>query len=117
MRKLTYFLTTIAIAGLFCGCASFNSNAGKTVGTIAISVEASRQVYNDLVRENKLTPVQMEKAEVAYANYQLAMRTVHSLWDSYQTFPAQKPMLEQALVALQDAMLAFQVYTIQTNKP
>jgi hypothetical protein len=116
MKKLIYLFATIAVAGWLCGCATFQTNTYKAIGTAAVAVDASMQAWGDYVRQGKATPAQEATVRAAYEKYQQAMRTAHVLVTAHQTYPTQKPLLEQALAALQDAVLALQAITLNPAK-
>jgi len=112
MKKIAYLFATVAIAGWLCGCATFNTNAYKSIGTAAVAVDASMQAWGAYVRDGKATPAQEATVRAAYERYQQSMRVAQVLMHSYQTFPADKPLLTQALAGLKDAVLALQALTL-----
>ena len=66
-------LVTLVVCSLLCGCKSQQGSAYKTLGTIAITVNAAKHAFYDY-RATHPVPAEVEaKAKTTYETYQKSM--------------------------------------------
>lgn len=96
-------IAAIALAALVMGCATFQQNAGKTLATIATTMDAAMSGWATYVTvSGSVSPSQQEQVKQAYEKYQAAMTTALAAYNSLNTTAGQ-PAWNQALTALQAA--------------
>lgn len=96
-------IAAIALAALVMGCATFQQNAGKTLASIATTVDAAMSGWATYVTvSGSVSPSQQEQVKQAYEKYQAAMTTALAAYNSLNTTAGQ-PAWNQALTALQAA--------------
>lgn len=74
--------TSIALFALLflLGCASFTSNAGKSLASISTSVDAAMKGWATYVAINKLPEAKQVKVREAYEQYQFAMFAAEQMY-------------------------------------
>jgi hypothetical protein len=95
-------ITLIGLMWMLVGCTTFEQNTYKTLGTVAITVDATMNGWGDYVRMGKATPEQEQSVRDAYGKYQIAMRLANTAITTYR-LSGDKPALETALAALNSA--------------
>lgn len=102
--------TSISIFALLflVGCASFNSNAGKTLASVATSVDTAMKSYAVYVAVNNVPAQKQSPVRMAYGNYQLAMSAAESAYISLVKTGDRTAWVKasEALVASQGPLLA-----------
>jgi predicted lipoprotein len=91
---------------LVVGCASFEQNTYKAVGSLAVTVEQARQAYVALYDAGKITPATKATVEKAYADYQKAMAVLQASLSAYRADKSQAPVTA-AMDVLSAAVAAF----------
>ena len=66
------------------GCASFERNAYRVVGTTTTLVDAAMNAWGDYVRSDAATAEQEAKVKATYMKYQLTGATAKAVIDSYR---------------------------------
>jgi hypothetical protein len=91
----------VVMAALVCaGCASFQQNAGKTLASIATTVDAAMKSWATyVVVTGKATPAQEAQVKGAYAQYQAAMTSAVAAYGGLSSAAGQ-PAWNQALATL-----------------
>lgn len=96
-------LVAIALAALVMGCATFQQNAGKTLATIATTVDAAMTGWATYVTvSGTVTPAQQAQVKSAYEKYQACMATALAAYNGLSSSAGQ-PSWTQALTTLQAA--------------
>lgn len=106
-KKLNIAIVALASLVLL-GCASFQTNAGKSLVTITKTVDAAMQGWAIWVSLGKATPDQQAKVKAAYEKYQVAELAAEHVYVALST-NADKTPWQQAyavLVATQGDLLA-----------
>lgn len=77
----------LLLGALICsqGCATFDTNAYKTLAITATTVDSSRQAWNDYVGQGKATVAEVQAVADSYAKYQHAMAYAQSATIAYET--------------------------------
>lgn len=70
-----YLMITALVLIVSLGCASFQSNAGKTIASVAITVDIGMKFWAKWVNTQGATPEQELMVRNAYMKYQIAMKT------------------------------------------
>ena len=83
----TLNLLCLAALVLWAGCASFETNAYRTLGTTATLVDAAMQAWGGWVREGQATPTDEKRVREAYQSYQSAMRSARVVMESHMMEP------------------------------
>lgn len=106
-------LAAIAVLALAVGCASFESNSGKTIAGITGTVDQARKAWVNYVTDQRaLQPdpaqrqaleQQVAKVGVVYAQYQQAMRTANAALTAYHNSPADQSKVNTAIAAVSAA--------------
>lgn len=73
MKNKLNILLIAACLVVTSGCASFEKNAGKTLASVATSVDAGMKAWASWVVAGKTIPEQETKVKEAYRQYQLSM--------------------------------------------
>jgi hypothetical protein len=63
----------LACLFVLAGCASLETNAYRTIGSTAVTVDAAMRGWGDYVRAGKATPANQVAVKGAYLRYQTAM--------------------------------------------
>jgi hypothetical protein len=98
--KVTAFVLIGAIAAFATGCKTPEQGAYRTIGTVAVSVDAAMNGWGDYVRAGKANPEQEMKVRDGYAKYQSAMRVAKITVASYKAQPDGTSRLNAAVDAL-----------------
>lgn len=109
MKQVQYMVGLVALVCLI-GCATFETNTGKTISSVATTVEAARKAWVAYVTEQRvLQPnaalrqdLEKKVAKVgdAYGKYQAAMRTANATLTAYHNAPADQSTVKTALAAV-----------------
>lgn len=78
--KKTMAMAGLALALLVTGCATFQANAGKTLSSVAITVDAAMKGWAAYVVAGGATPDQETQVRAAYHKYQLSMSAAQSAY-------------------------------------
>lgn len=110
VKKSHVYIAIILPLILILGCASFTTNAFKSLGVTATVVDTARQVYNnEFYDQGKITPEFDAKVLKAYTAYQSSMKLAMTAVQDYQKLAdlGQKPdvtMVNKALADLTKAV-------------
>jgi hypothetical protein len=86
------------------GCATLEQSAYRSIGSVAVTVDASMQAWGDVVRAGQATAEQEATVRAVYVRYQAAMRTAQSALMAYKISSGQnKTELNIALDVLDGA--------------
>lgn len=118
MRQYTLGLAWFTAMLVIVGCATFETTAYRTIGTITVTTEGARKGWVDYVTQQRvmLAKRPAEAAELerqvavvgdAYASYQSAMRTAKAAVITYKQAPADQSGVEKALNAVSAASSDF----------
>ena len=75
MNRLAPLLLILAL-----GCASFQTNAGKTLASTAITVDAAMKGWAKWADQNGRDPARDLSVRTAYVRYQMAMQVASSAY-------------------------------------
>lgn len=100
--RIATSMTVLGLVWLLTACATFESNAYKTLGTVAVTVDAAMNGWGDYVRLGKATRQQELVVRDAYEDYQLAMSLASAAVTAYRS-SGNKPPLEAAMAGLDTA--------------
>ena len=109
-KSHVYFAIILPLVILSISCASFTTNAFKSLGVTATLVDTARQVYNnEFYSQGKVTPEFDAKVLKAYTAYQSSMKLAMTAVQDYQKLAdlGQKPdvtMVNKALADLTKAV-------------
>lgn len=98
----------IILLAFLLGCASFNTNAGKSLASVAVAVDTAMKGYASFVVINKPNQQQQNRVRVAYSQYQTAMDAAEKAYISLVKTGDRSAWLKasEALVASQSSLLA-----------
>lgn len=82
MKKLILLPVLLAILALLPACATFKSNAGKTLSSTAITVDAAMKGWASYVVLNNVPADKQMPVRVAYGQYQTAMAAARDAYVS-----------------------------------
>lgn len=101
MKKLIYIPVLLAILALLPACATFKSNAGKTLSSTALTVDAAMKGWAAYVVTANVPPDKQMPVRVAYGQYQTAMLAARDAYVTLMTANNQSvwTTAEQALTA------------------
>lgn len=96
MKKLILpLLLLVAI-----GCASLETNAYRTIGSVAVTVDTAMNGWGLYVRQHSLTEAQQKPVKDAYLKYQAVMAAVQGEVNVYHSVPANSTPLQTGLILL-----------------
>ncbi len=95
-RFTIFAMLTLAVTLLF-GCASTERAAYKSIGTVAISVDAGMKAWAQYVVDGKSTAEQEVKVKAGYVKYQAAMRVAEAAIRAYKADPNTRTFMETAV--------------------
>lgn len=78
MNKLVSSLLLVAF--LATGCATYLENTGKTLASVAITVDGAMKGWASWVKSGHATQGDEDKVKAAYEKYQLAMQTAEDAY-------------------------------------
>jgi hypothetical protein len=82
MRKIAMFLAVICAVAI--GCATMETTAYRSIGSVAVTVDTAMQAWGDAVRAGVVTPDQEVAVKAGYLKYQSAMRTANAALTAYK---------------------------------
>jgi hypothetical protein len=82
MKKIAMFLAVLCAVAI--GCATLETTAYRSIGSVAVTVDTAMQAWGDAVRAGDVTPAQEAVVKSAYLKYQSAMRTANAALTAYK---------------------------------
>ena len=79
-----YIAVLCVVFAFAIGCATLEQSAYRSIGSVAVTVDAAMNSWGDWVRAGQSAPEQEATVRVAYARYQSAMRTANSALTAYR---------------------------------
>ena len=98
MNKLAPFILMFAL-----GCASFQTNAGKTLASTAMTVDAAMKAWSKYVDKNGVDPARNLAVKTAYIRYQAAMQTASMVYVHLSQSKDQSQWVDAAANLLRDS--------------
>lgn len=78
----------IILAAMFLiACASLERNAYRTIGSLAVTVDAAMSAWGQYVRDGKSTVQQQAEVKQRYEEYQASMRILQGAVSAYRLKP------------------------------
>lgn len=103
MKRAVNGMAIVALAALmWCGCAIVQNNAGKTLATVATTVDAAMKGWATYVVMGQASASQEDQVRAAYVRYQACLATANAAYQGLASAGGQ-PAWEQALASLQGA--------------
>lgn len=91
MKKFIMIPVVLALLALLPACATFKSNAGKTIASTALTVDAAMKGWAAYVVLNNVPADKQAPVRAAYVQYQLAMTAAKDAYVTLMTTGDQAP--------------------------
>lgn len=82
------FLLVALVGFLLCACASLETNAYRTIGSVAVSVDTAMHGWGLYVQQKQLTDTQQAPVRDAYNKYVAVMKSVQAEITIYRSKPS-----------------------------